>query len=104
MVHQPADPSQNPVRDNLPKGRLELSDRDEYHALLDTAQKELGSDLSAYRIPDTAIKSIEIPHSFSVDMFGNTSGSTHHIERFIPSRAFKSKLDALLAFLNQKRS
>lgn len=92
------------MRNNLPMGRLEISDMDEYHALLDSAQNESGCDLSDYRIPKTAIKSIEIPLTHSYDMFGQRYGDPYRIERFIPSHALRSKLDALLNFFDEKRS
>lgn len=95
----------NSFSSNLPKHRIDVGEADEYHALLETAEQELGCDFSEYRIPPSAIKSIEIPQSMSFDAWGNpTSEYTPKYDRFIPATAFKRKLDALLAFLNQKRS
>jgi hypothetical protein len=94
----------NSFSNALPEHRVDTTEAEEYHALLETAQRELNCDLSQFRIPVSAIKSIEIPQSMSFDEWGNpASDYTPEYERFIPSSVFKRKVDALLSFLNQRQ-
>jgi hypothetical protein len=95
----------NSFSNALPEHRVDTSEADEYHALLETAQGELNCDLSEFRIPPSAIKSIEIPQSMSFDEWGNpASDYTPVYERFIPSSVFKRKVDALISYLNRGQS
>jgi hypothetical protein len=89
-------------RNALTKHSLDLADADEYHALLENAERELSCNLTQFRIPDSAIKTREIPQSFSVDMFGKTSGDPYRYEKYIPSFYFQRQIDALLSFLHSR--
>lgn len=93
----------NTFSNSLPEHRVDTSEADEYHALLETAQRELECDLSEYRIPESAIKAIEIPQSMSFDEWGNpASDYTPIYERFIPANVFKRKVDALISYLSER--
>jgi chromosome segregation ATPase len=92
----------NSFRNTLPKHHLDLTDADEYHALLENAQRELSCNLAEFRIPDSAIKTREIAQSSSVDMFGRSSGDPYRYEKYIPSSYFQRQIDALLSFLESQ--
>ena len=92
----------NSFRSTLPKHSLDSTDMDEYHALLENAQRELSCDLAEFRIPQSAIKTREIAQSVSVDMFGHSSGDPYRYEQYIPSSYFQRQIDALLSFLKSQ--
>jgi len=89
-------------RNTLSKHNLDLTDADEYHALLENAQRELSCNLAEFRIPDNAIKTREIAQSFGMDMFGRSSGDPYRYEKYIPSSYFQRQIDALLSFLESQ--
>jgi hypothetical protein len=89
-------------RNNLSKRALDKSDVDEYHSRLEIAESELKCDLNNFRIPPSAIKERRIPQSVSIDMFGKMYGNPYRTEYYVPADAFKTYLDALINFIDQK--
>lgn len=89
-------------RSNLTDRDMDISDMDEYHSLLDTAQTELQCDLSEFRIPPSAIKTREIPGTVAY-MFGQHVSGSHDCEQYILPEVFKRQLDALIPHIEKKR-
>jgi hypothetical protein len=83
----------------LPKHSLDSTDVDEYHSLLEKAQRELSCNLEEFRIPQSAIKTREIAQSTSTDMFGRSYGDPYRYEKYIPASYFQRQISALLSFL-----
>jgi hypothetical protein len=85
-----------------PKHSLDSTDVEEYHVLLENLQRELSCNLDEFRIPESAIKTREIPQSFSVDMFGHYYGEPYTYEQYIPVSYFQRQIGALLSFVESQ--
>ena len=92
----------NSFRNTLPKHSLESTDVDEYHMLLENAQRDLSCNLAAFRRPQSATKTREIAQTVSIDIFGHSSGDPYRYEHYIPSSYFQRQIDALFSFLESQ--
>lgn len=84
---------------NLPKGNIDLNHVEDYHSYLTSLQEIIRVDLSEFRIPKSAIKERAIPHSVSVDEWGNVYGTPYTYHPYCDGDAFRRHLDAVLQFI-----
>ena len=83
---------------NLPVGDVELNHVEDFHSLLTELQEQVGTDLSEFRIPPSAIKTRAIPLTVSY-VFGQPQSEPYEYQPYCDEKVFKKQVDAVLIFV-----